>query len=45
MRLGEAMALQWGDIDFHGRFINVQRSISKGVIGTPKSGKSRRVDM
>lgn len=45
MRLGEAMALQWGDIDFHGRFINVQRNISKGIIGTPKSGKSRRVDM
>ncbi len=45
MRLGEVMALQWGDIDFHGRFIHVQRNISKGIIGTPKSGKSRRVDM
>jgi integrase len=45
MRLGEALALQWGDIDFHGRFINIQRNFSRGKIETPKSGKSRRVVM
>jgi integrase len=45
MRLGEALALQWGDIDFHGRFITIQRNFSRGKIETPKSGKSRRVDM
>jgi integrase len=45
MRLGEALALQWGDIDFHGRFINIQRNISRGRIETPKNGKSRRIDM
>ena len=45
MRLGEALALQWGDIDFHGRFIKVQRGFSRGKIETPKNGKSRRVDM
>lgn len=45
MRIGEALALQWGDIDFNGRFIQVRRSVVRGVISTPKSGKSRRVDM
>ena len=45
LRIGEALALQWGDIDFHGRFITIQRGISRGRIETPKNGKSRRVDM
>ena len=45
MRIGEALALQWGDIDFNGRFIQVRRSVVRGVVSTPKSGKSRRVDM
>ena len=45
MRLGEAIGLQWGDIDFSGRFFNIQRTLTRGKIGTPKNGKSRRVDM
>lgn len=45
MRLGEALALEWGDIDFHGRFINIKRGYSRGRIQTPKAGKTRRVDM
>src|SRR3990172_8552617 len=45
MRQGELLALQWGDIDFQGRFIEVRRSLSKGKVTSPKSGKVRRVDM
>jgi integrase len=45
MRIGEALALQWGDVDFEGRFITVSRNLGRGRISTPKSGKSRRVDM
>ena len=46
VRLGEALALKWGDIDFNSRFIDVQRSFSRGkFLSTPKNGKSRRVDM
>lgn len=45
MRIGEALALQWGDIDFHGRFINVKRGFSRGRIETPKNDKIRKVDM
>ncbi len=45
MRIGEALALKWGDIDFNSRFIHVQRSLSRGAMETPKSGKTRKVDM
>ena len=45
MRLGELLGLQWGDIDFNGRFIEVRRNLVAGRLTTPKSGKSRRVDM
>ncbi len=45
MRLGEALALEWGDIDWHGRFIEVRRNYVRGKITRPKNGKTRRVDM
>ncbi len=45
MRIGEPLALQWGDIDFAGRFITVKQALSRGRVETPKSGKIRRVDM
>jgi integrase len=45
LRLGELVALEWGDIDFRGGFIEVRRAYTKGGISTPKNGKSRRVDM
>ena len=45
LRMGELLALQWEDLDFHGRFIQVSRSYTHWRITTPKSGESRRVDM
>ncbi|MEC4669206.1 MAG: site-specific integrase, partial [Nitrospirota bacterium] len=45
LRMGELLALQWGDMDYHGRFIEVQRNYTRGRVSTPKSGESRRVDM
>jgi integrase len=45
MRLGELIALQPGDLDFNGGFIEIRRAFSRGRLTTPKSGKSRRVDM
>ena len=44
MRRGELLGLQWGDVDWHGRFIKVERSHKLGRIPT-KTGKTRRVDM
>jgi integrase len=45
MRLGELLGLQWGDVDFHGRFIEVRRNLVGGHVTTPESGKARKVDM
>ena len=45
VRLGEAFALQWPDLDLAGREIRVARAFSHGRIDTPKSGHGRTVDM
>ncbi|KPA16676.1 integrase family protein [Candidatus Magnetomorum sp. HK-1] len=45
LRLGEALALKWKDIDLTKRSICVQRSIVRGIIGSPKSHEMRIVDM
>jgi len=45
MRTGELMALKWSDIQWDEDYIIVQRSITKGVVGTTKSKKSRNVDL
>jgi integrase len=54
MRRGEALALRWCDVDFEAGTISVRRSVTlvktKGageelVIGTPKNGKARVVDL
>lgn len=44
-RLGEALALQPGDLDFRGRFVQIRRNFTNGRLTTPKNGKNRRVDM
>jgi integrase len=46
LRIGEALVLQWTDLDFEAKEIRVERAISNtGVIDTPKSGHGRTVDM
>jgi integrase len=45
MRIGEAAGLQWADLDLHQRLAEVRRTVSKGRVTTPKSGKARRVDL
>jgi integrase len=51
VRLGEVLALKWGDIQFGeetdggNRFIYVRRNWVDGQFGKPKSGKERRVDL
>jgi len=45
LREGELIGLKPYDLDFNGRFINVERSIYRGKVTTPKNGKTRRVDM
>ena len=45
LRMGELIALKPGDLDFNGRFIEVKRNCVRGEVTTPKSDKTRRVDM
>ena len=45
LRQGELIALEWGDIDYRGRFIEVRRNYTKGRMNTPKNGDIRRVDL
>jgi len=47
LRLGEAVGLEWRDVDFDQRVLIVRRSVNnaKGRESAPKNGKGRRVDM
>jgi integrase len=45
LRRGEALGLQWADVDFDSRALTVRRAITKEGLTTPKSGRSRRVPL
>ncbi len=45
MRMGELAGLAWDDIDFGANLIQVRRSYSHGHFSSPKSRKSRYIDM
>jgi integrase len=45
LRQGETMALEWGDVDLVAGLLTVRRSSWKGVIGTPKSSRERKVPL
>ena len=45
MRLGEIIALRPGNVDFSGNFIEIRYNCVRGLIGTPKNDKVRRLDM
>ena len=44
MRQGELIGLQWGYIDWHGRFLTVRRTIYRKMAKVTKNKKERRVD-
>jgi integrase len=47
LRLGEAIGLEWRDVDFDQRVLIVRRSVNhrKRRMSAPKNGKGRRVDL
>ena len=45
LRMGELLALRWGEVDFPAETIRVVRSFTIGGESTPKSGKPRSVPM
>ncbi len=42
MRIGELMALKWDDVDFQTDTISINKTVSAGTIGTPKTLSSYR---
>lgn len=45
LRMGELIALRWGDVDFAGEALHVSNSYSLGTLTAPKSGLTRTVPM
>lgn len=48
MRLGEIMALKWGDFNVHTSFLSVQRSksdVNAQSITSPKTGNGRKIQI
>lgn len=45
LRLGELLALEWGKVDFHGRFLVISKSFRNGLESGTKTGAKRYVDM
>lgn len=45
LRQGELVALQWGDVDLVARVLTVRRSSWRGIVGTPKSGRDRKIPL
>jgi len=43
LRRGEAIALEWTDVDLRRRTLHVQRSEWRGQVTVPKGGRSRRL--
>ncbi len=42
LRIGEALGLRWQDIDYDAGVLRVHQSVRGGVVGKPKSKRSRR---
>lgn len=45
LRFGELTSLKWCDIDFERKVLTVQRAIYKGIVGSPKSNKIRKIPL
>lgn len=45
LRVGELRALRWVDVDLSRSRLVVRQAAARAVVGTPKSGKAREVDL
>jgi integrase len=45
LRQGEVIALQWGDVDFVANTLTVRSSSWRGIVGSTKSGRERKIPL
>src|SRR5262249_43508114 len=45
MRLGELLALKWGDLDWQHSTIHVRQNLVRGKLTTPKNHQRRKIDV
>jgi len=45
LRIGELFELRWGDVDLVVGKLVVRRNVVRGIVGTPKSGRSREIPL
>lgn len=45
LRQGELLALRWQDVDLKSGLLSVRRSVTRGIITEPKSGKGRDIPL
>lgn len=45
IREGELLALTWDDVDFRAMTLRVERGIHRRIVGPPKNGKPRTIDL
>lgn len=45
LRQGEVIALEWGDVDFAAGTLTVRRAVWRGIVGSPKGGRERKLPM
>lgn len=45
LRLGELLALRWDAVDLKAGRLHVREAAARGIVGTPKSGRSREVPL
>lgn len=45
LRQGELLALRWKDVDLNAGRLVVRQNVARGVVGTPKNGRSREVPL
>lgn len=43
LRLGELLALKWDAVNLKAGRLHVREAVARGIVGTPKSGRSREV--
>jgi integrase len=45
LRMGELLGLRWDDVDLRTGRVVVRRAVARGIVGTPKNGRTREIPL